>query len=86
MRLSLRVNLLHWHIRDTLVILEEVKIPHPRCPHCDILVPLAVLNSRHPTISQCAKGKELKRWRLKAEGGGYVKEHGEGLPVLCPST
>ena len=33
------VHFLHRHILDTMVILEEVNLPHPRCTQCDMLVP-----------------------------------------------
>ena len=29
MRTSMRVNFWHWHVRDTVVILEEGNLPHP---------------------------------------------------------
>ena len=28
-----------WHVRDTVVILEEGNLPHPRCPLYYIMVP-----------------------------------------------
>ena len=31
-RAALRVNFFHRHVRDTVVILEEVNLTHPRCP------------------------------------------------------
>ena len=36
---AMRVQLWHRHVRDTVVILEEGDLPHPRCPLCDMLVP-----------------------------------------------
>ena len=52
-RTAMRVNFWHWHVRDTMVILEEGNLPHPRCPLCDILVPLKALNGTHRGTSQC---------------------------------
>ena len=38
-RNSIRVHLWHRQVRDTVVILEEVNLSHPRFPLCDIMVP-----------------------------------------------
>ena len=38
-RAAMRVHFLHWYVRDTVIILEEVNLPHPRCPRCDMLCP-----------------------------------------------
>ena len=67
----MQVHLFHWHVRDTVIILEEVNLPHPRCPRCDIMVPCHALNGSHLTTAQCAKGAERKRRRLKEE---YLRE------------
>ena len=29
--MAMRVHFLHWHVLNTVVILEEVNLPHPRC-------------------------------------------------------
>ena len=39
MRTAMWVHFIHWHVQDTMVILEEGNLPHPQCPQCDILVP-----------------------------------------------
>ena len=39
-----RVNFWNRHVRDTVVILEEVTPPHPRYPLCDMMVPWKALN------------------------------------------
>ena len=39
MRTAMRVHFLHRHVWYTVVILEEVNLPHPWCPRCKILVP-----------------------------------------------
>ena len=57
-------HFLHGHIRYTVIILEEGKKTHPRCPQCDMLVPWRVLNGQHLTTSQWDKGAERKIWRV----------------------
>ena len=63
-RTSMQVHFLHPHIVETVVILEEGKLPHPRCPQCGMLVFWGKLNRRHPATAQCARGSERKRRRL----------------------
>ena len=58
---ALRVNFLHRHVRDTVVILEDGKLLHRRYPCCDLLVPWGSLNGCHATTTQCAKGEE-REW------------------------
>ena len=60
----MRVHFVHRHVLDTVVMLEEGNLPHPRCSRCDIQVPRRALNGRHPGTAQCAEGAERKRWRL----------------------
>ena len=55
-RTEMRVHFCHRHIRDTVVILEEVNLSHPRLPLCDILVPWWDLNGKHRRTSQCKQG------------------------------
>ena len=43
-------------MRDTVIIVEEVKLLHPLCPCCDMLLLCAVLNGRHPNTTQFTKG------------------------------
>ena len=38
-RTAMRVHFVHRHVQDTVVILEEVNLPHPQCPRCDLQVP-----------------------------------------------
>ena len=66
-RTAMQVHFLHRHVRDTVIILEEVKLPHPECPCYDMLVPRRDLNRRHLVTSQCVKGEERKRRRLAEE-------------------
>ena len=61
------MHLWHQHIRDTMVILEEGNLPHPRFPLCDMLVPWKALIGTHRRTEQCTWGEERRRWRLAAE-------------------
>ena len=63
----MRVHLFHQHVQDTVIILEEVNITHPRCPQCDMLMPWCTLNGRHLSTAQYAKGLERERRRLVEE-------------------
>ena len=58
------MNFLHRHVLDTVVILEEGNLPHPRCTRCYMLVPQREMNGRHLAIDQCSTGAERKRRRL----------------------
>ena len=55
-RTAMQVHFVHWHVQDTVVMLEEVNFPHPRCARCDMQVPRKALNGRHLGTAQCAKG------------------------------
>ena len=66
-RTAMRVHFWHWHVWDTLLILEEGNTPHPRFALCDILVWCQSLNGFHKSTAQCKKGAEKKRRRLAAE-------------------
>ena len=46
------VHFWHRHVRDTVVILEEGNLPHPRCPMCDMLVLWRSLNRMHRRTAQ----------------------------------
>ena len=46
-RTTMRVHFLHRHVRDFVIILEEGNLPHPRFPHCNMLLPWRALNGRH---------------------------------------
>ena len=67
-RKEMRVHFFHWHFRDNVVILEEGNLPHPSCPHCDMLVPWRDLNRWHLATSQCARGGGTEA--KAADGGG----------------
>ena len=66
-RTAMRVHFWHHHVRDTVVIMEEGNLPHPRCPLCDMLVPYRSLNGSHKRTAHCKKGVERKRRCLAAE-------------------
>ena len=53
---AMRVNFWHRHVWDTMVILEEVNLPHPGCPLCDILVPWRDINRMHRRTAKFRKG------------------------------
>ena len=40
---AMKVHFWHCNVRYTVVNLEEGNLPHPRCPLCDMLVPLKAL-------------------------------------------
>ena len=66
-RTAMSVHFWHWHVRDTVVILEEGNLTHPRCPLCDMLVPWNSLNGTHRRMAQYKRGSELKMHQLAAE-------------------
>ena len=63
----MQVHYLYWHVLDTVVIMEEGNLPHPRCTRCDMLSPRRALNDRHTATNQLARGGERKRRRLAEE-------------------
>ena len=63
-RTDMRFHFLHGHFLDTVVIMEEVNLPHPRCSRCVMIVPRQVLKGRHPATAQYARGSEQKRRQL----------------------
>ena len=48
----MRVHFWNRHVRDTVVILEEGNLSHPRCPLCDILVTWRSLSGMHRHTTQ----------------------------------
>ena len=67
MQMAMRVQFLHRHVGDTVIILVDGKIPHPQCPRCNMLVPRWDLNGWYVTTNQCNKGAGWKRQRLAEE-------------------
>ena len=53
-------------MRDTVIILEEGNLPHPRCEECDMLVPWRSLNGRHKSTAMCKSGA-IKKQRRETE-------------------
>ena len=51
-------------MRDTIIILEEGNLPHPRCENCDMFVLWRALNGRHKSTMMCKSGAEMKRQSL----------------------
>ena len=62
--MTMQMKLWYRHVRDTVVILEEFNLLHPRYSLCDMLVPWYSLNGLHWSIAQCKKGSGRKRQRL----------------------
>ena len=60
----MRVHFWRRHVRDVVIILEEGKLPHPRCPRCNMFVPWRSLNGRHKSTEMYRSGAEKKRRRL----------------------
>ena len=52
MRTAMQIHCFHRHVRDTVIILEEGNIPHPRYPQCNIMVPWSELNRSHLATTQ----------------------------------
>ena len=63
-RTAMRVHFVHGHVLYTVVILEEVKFPHPGCARCNMIFPWRLLNGWHPGTAQCNRGAERKIRRL----------------------
>ena len=86
-RTEMRVHFMHRHARDTVVILEDGNLPHPRCPQCDILVPWHALNRMQLDAVQCARGAEqsirpLSEEELKEISKRGFQAYGEPLEIL----
>ena len=63
-RTEMRMYFCSWHVRDIMVILEEGKLPHPRCSRCNMLVLWRDLNRKHHDTAMCRKGAERNRRRM----------------------
>ena len=64
---EMRMHFCYRHVRDTVVILKEGNLPHPRCPLRDMPVPWKSLNGMHRRTLQRKRGAERKQRRLAAE-------------------
>ena len=85
----MRVHLWHWHVWDTMVILQEGNLPHPQCSLCNMLVPWRSLNGSHKHTSQCMPGAEPNQWSLAVEEERAVKSrafstYGSTLVMVPP--
>ena len=65
--MAVRVHFFHRHVQDTAIILEELKLPHPLCPQCNMLVNWRALNGMQLAISQCINEAERKCRQLAEE-------------------
>ena len=63
----MKVHFWQRHVRDTVVILEEGNLPHPRFLLCDMMVPCKALNGIHGRTAQCTRGAEQKIQKLATE-------------------
>ena len=55
------VHFFHRYVRDIVVILKEEKLPHSRCPCCNMLLNWHDMNRRHLSNTQCSRGAESKQ-------------------------
>ena len=79
-RTAMRLHVWRRHVRDTIIILEEGNLPHPRCKNCNMFVPWRALNSLNKSTMMCKRGGGKE---APASGGGGDKgEHGDGLRGL----
>ena len=62
--MAMRVHFWRRHVRDIVIILEEVNLPHPRCINCDMFIPWRALNGRHKSTEMCRGGEDNRRRRL----------------------
>ena len=58
------VQFYHWHPWYSIVILEEVNQPHPRCPQCATFSPEEALNHVQPTSVMFWRRTEKNLQRL----------------------
>ena len=59
-RTNLRINLVHRHMRETIVIMEGGNCYHYRCSSYNMFVPWEEINHHHPTTALCAWDAEWK--------------------------
>lgn len=69
---SLRRHFHHRHVRDTLVILEEGRLP--RCELCDMFVSHQAIRQGHQRTKACKTGAARKRQRHAAEDARRADE------------
>ena len=79
---AMKVHLWNQHVRDTILIMEEGNLPHPRCTLCDTLVLWKCLNGSHKSTSWCNKGAGSKRRRLVVETSRAFSPYGSTLDMF----
>ena len=67
MRMDLYKHFLYSNMRDTVIIVEEVKSHKPQFPRYDIMLPWVVLRSRHSNTTLFTKRAEWKILRMVEE-------------------
>ena len=64
---NLRINSVHCHVWNIIVIMKEDNLPQPQCPGCNIVLPWLTLNKRHPNTALCTGGAKRNHWSLAEE-------------------
>ena len=82
-RTAMHVHFWRKHVRDTIIILEEGNLPHPRCTNCDMFVPWRALNGCHKSTEMCRRGGGQEA--TATGGGGGQGQYGDGLRGLRPT-
>ena len=86
---NLWIHFLYRHVRDMVAIMEEGNLPNPHCMACDMFVPWAALNRRHPETSLCLWGSETKKRCLveeKARSGSVTELWAYNRPLETVSS
>ena len=65
-RINLRFYFMHWHMEDTIVVLNKGPGPHPRYEQCDMFIPQEAMAAGHLGTAMCKIGSEKKHRRLAA--------------------
>ena len=76
----MQVHFMHWHVHNTVVMLEEGNLPLPRCPRCDLQVTRKALNGRHLGTSQFKKGGGAEAKTVSRDGDAVKRR--AGVPRL----
>ena len=71
-RTSIRVQLWHQNVWDTVVIMEDGNLPHSKSPLWDMLIPCQSLDGLKNSTAQFNKESERKRRRLTVKGARAV--------------
>ena len=87
-RTAMQMHFCNRNVWDIMIILEEGKLPHPRCSQCDMLVPWRSLNGRHHATAMCKKIVERKIRRMAEAELRYSTErafqaYGKPLEMLA---